>query len=81
MKTEDDRYQYQPWHIKIWRKRYYILIPFEAVRIYTRGKLCFRNAWKLAKGLAQSKMKWFWTMGEVNERFRNIFEKRKNKGN
>lgn len=74
---------------KIWRKRWYLLIPFQwfwystvvKFKVYIdeikdgelvdtgeyeiiRGK----NLWSLLKGMAQSKMKWYYTMDEVKER-------------
>ena len=58
-----DRYQYQPWHVKLWRRRHYIPIPLIAARIYlttrkNREGLPFWTAWSIAIGLAQVKMNW-----------------------
>lgn len=88
MNTEEksDRYQCQPWYIKLWRKRYYWYMPFGTLRamfIYLTNKEfredekewgntnVFRYAamhWKIEKGLAQVKMKWYYTWDEVKER-------------
>ena len=77
----DDRYQNQSWYIRLWRRRYYILVPFVAFRmwyglLWTRkvplpqDDYSFDLCWKLAKGLAQGKMKWYYTMDEVKERWK-----------
>jgi len=33
-RDKTNRYQYQPWYIKLWRRRHYIPIPFVAASIY-----------------------------------------------
>jgi len=71
-RNKADRYQYQPWHIKLWRRRHYIRIPLMALKFYiadfSRGchsALSLRNAWSIAIGLAQVKMNWLWDYAEI----------------
>jgi len=73
MRDKADRYQHQPWHVKLWRRRHYIPIPFVAVRIYlatrkSREGLPFRAAWSIAIGLAQVKMNWLHDWSEIRDR-------------
>jgi hypothetical protein len=71
MSDKQDRYQYQPWYIKLWRRRHYILIPFSAFKMWARGvfdKCQFRFCWSIAKGIAQCNMNWVYDWEEVKER-------------
>lgn len=54
-----NRYQHQNWYIKLWRRRYYLLIPFTAYSIWKTGEK-FKVAWSLAIGLTQVKMNWLY---------------------
>ena len=65
---EKDRYQYQSWYIKLWRRRYYLTIPFTALSIWVRVGERFRFAWSISIGLAQSKMNWLYDWEEVRGR-------------
>lgn len=80
-KEEDnDRYQNQTWYIKFWRQRYYLLIPYcvitcylyNIVKVSCEDRLSFIECWKIHIGLAQMKMKWYYTWEEVTERLNNI---------
>jgi hypothetical protein len=71
MSDKQDRYQYQSWYIKFWRRRYYILIPIFAFKMWVKGSFNnyrFRICWSIAKGLAQAKMNWLYDWEEVKER-------------
>ena len=74
MKDKKDRYQYQPWHIKLWRRRWYMKIPLDAIRIWIAnrnkkdGLSTFNFALALAIGEAQYKMNWLY---DFNEAFPN----------
>ena len=79
MPTGELRFQYCPWYMKLWRYRYYIPIPYYAVRAYIwqfyhieKGEieepLPLRVHWGIAKGMAQVAMKWYYTMEEVEKR-------------
>lgn len=77
MKDEAKRFQNQPWYIKLWRFRWYLLIPFEAVYWFLideirqpKDKLDFKIHWSVAIGLAQHRMKWFYTADEVISQFK-----------
>jgi hypothetical protein len=59
---------------KLWRYRWYLLLPFVWLRIkfsilisknVEDLNMTNKNIWKLSKGLMQSKMKWYYTMDEV----------------
>jgi hypothetical protein len=73
-----DKYQDQPWYIKLWRRRYYLMIPFVALRIYFAAKkqednefpVWFKHAWSIATGLAQGKMNWTVEWAEAEARIR-----------
>lgn len=73
MSNKADRYQYQPWYVKLWRRRHYLPIPFQAARMYLatrkqRRPLSFRNAWSVAIGLAQVRMIWLHDWDELRVR-------------
>lgn len=62
----DDRYQYQPWYIKLWRRRHYIPIPWVAFKIWWKNSdTPWELAWSIAVGSAQILMKWHYTMDEI----------------
>ena len=60
----DDRYQHQPWWVKLWRRRYYLMIPFMALRLRWFGEMDGHN-WDVAIGLAQVDMKWYYESHEI----------------
>lgn len=65
---KDDRFQNQPWYIKLWRYRWYLKIPFGTIRYRFNSSLCdreWRKAYSMAIGDAQLKMKWYHTIEEV----------------
>ena len=64
MSKIDDRYQNQKWYVKLWRRRHYLLIPKMAFSIWLGGRNP-GHCWDIAAGLAQSKMKWYFTWEEV----------------
>lgn len=75
---KQNRFQYQPWYIKLWRLRYYLPIPFMAVRfwLYERKRELededdwrdsFSNMWSIAKGMAHHKMHWVYDWEEIRE--------------
>jgi hypothetical protein len=75
MRDKKDRYQFQPWYIKLWRRRYYLKIPFNAISIWIRGKERFRFAWSISIGLAQCKMNWLYDWEEVRGRLKEKVDK------
>jgi hypothetical protein len=64
-----NRFQDQPWYIKLWRYRWYLSIPFRMIRIYLANTKKLDNdlyfAYSLAMGEAHYKMKWFYTVEEA----------------
>jgi len=73
MSQKSDRYQNQPWYVRLWRRRHYVPIPYRAVRIWVSDRksddpIGFRNCWGLAIGLAQCSMKWYYDWDEVKAR-------------
>jgi len=63
------RFQHAPWYIKAWRLRFYLTIPFRAVRMWWNrapdDDLPFSFWWGLATGIAQMEMRWWYTSEEV----------------
>lgn len=78
----DDRYQFQPPHVKLWRRRHQLRVPYDFVRMTyyacVRGDwfnhsdpMVFRatTCWSLAQGYAHARMNWVHTLEEVMEEF------------
>jgi hypothetical protein len=65
-----DRYQFQPWYIKLWRRRWLLPVPFYALRVWwcnrkdTDFPLTFGQAVSIEIGMAHVKMKWYFTAEE-----------------
>ena len=71
---------------KLWRYRWYLLLPFVWLRIKISVliskntdelNLSNKNIWKTSKGILQYKMKWYYTMEEVMEVMEDISKKYK----
>ena len=74
-----DRFQDQPWYIKLWRYRHYLRIPYSTIIYRYRSKIAEKNwkfAYDLAVGDAQIKMDWLYTLDEV---MASLAENRKKK--
>ena len=81
-----DRYQDQNWIVKIWRRRWYLLIPFDVLLMWARYRLkhrrerpgddelpmSFSNFWSLAIGIAQCKMMWVYEWEDVKARLKGL---------
>lgn len=85
MNMEEKRYQDCSLIVKIWRRRFYFLIPYEAIRFFFLNSLHakssddlidFRSCWSIAIGLAQSRMNWTYSWEEVKERIDARMDKR-----
>lgn len=62
----DDRYQFQPWHVRLWRRRHLILVPWVTLQIkLDHPQDPWGLAWSVASGLAHCKMKWVYTWDET----------------
>jgi hypothetical protein len=70
--TRDDRYQFQPWYIKLWRRRHQLVIPYMTFRYCWVGDWpgidTWKLAWRVAVGEADYRMNWLYTLEEVKER-------------
>jgi len=67
-KQLEQRYQFQPWYIKLWRRRYYLTIPFLTLSVWLKSRKQFLLIWSLSIGMVQGKMRWYYTMDEVRDR-------------
>jgi len=74
-KSDDDgwlanRYQNQPWYIKLWRRRHYLSVPYDAYQSWRawKGDETFRTCWGVSIGMAQARMKWFFTIEEIMDK-------------
>ena len=80
MTNKENRFQFQPWYVKLWRRRHQLLIPYEALRTYMGGRKrnswgsrsAWHIAWSIAVGEADMKMEWWWTSDELKERLEKI---------
>jgi hypothetical protein len=80
---EEIRYQDCPWYVRLWRRRWYLMVPIWTIQYFKTpwtnedGSLGEEswNTWSLsysiAVGEAQGKMRWYYTMDEVRERFQS----------
>jgi hypothetical protein len=72
------RYQNQPWHIKLWRNRWTLMVPVWFLRSigkkYSDGSVLHpKFVWSICRGTAHHKMDWWYTMDEVEERIEEKF--------
>jgi len=76
--NRDNRYQNQPWYVRLWRRRHYLRVPFDFLRYQLRSnqaKDAFfgdcapgerrRFNWGLAIGCAQVRMNWVYDWEEI----------------
>lgn len=68
----DDRYQHQPWYIKLYRNLRYQPISVVSSIYWSLAALGHKNRWRkigfiwsLRKGLVQMDMKFYYTMEEL----------------
>lgn len=72
-----ERFQSQPWHIKLWRYRHYIPVLPLAFKswitklILNKPRDSFTFYVGIYKSSAQVKMKWLYSMEEMLHRLRN----------
>jgi hypothetical protein len=70
-----DRFQDQPWYIKLWRLRWYIPVSYQTVRIYLANRKKIDKdlyfAYSLAMGEAHYKMKWLYSLEEAMKLLEN----------
>lgn len=75
MSNKQDRFQYQPWYIKLWRYRWYLTIPYCAIKWWIVANvsneydsMSFKHEWSMAKGMAQVKMNWLYDWDEIKRK-------------
>ena len=93
------RYQQCNWLEKLWRRRWYLAVPFMTIfktvtkeRIYedeeVDGKLVhtdhyitygYKNWYRICIGIAQTKMKYYYTHDEVKQHFEEWKQERNEK--
>lgn len=79
--SKKDRYQFQPWYIKLWRRRWYVVILYWAFMMWFRNfkrfplSFCF----KLATGIAQSRMNWTYDWKDVKKHLEKKIQTHKKK--
>ena len=64
------RFQESPWYIKLWRYRWYLLLPFWSLKYYLfqfidAFPLTWNQCFNIAKGEARYKMGWIYTYEEL----------------
>ena len=65
------RYQFQPWYIKLWRRRWYLTIPYWTLRTVlneANKEFSIKDLWGISTGMAQSQMGWYYTIEETKAR-------------
>lgn len=80
---DQNRYQYQPWYVRLWRKRHLIPIPYRAIKTWWRAlgshsQVSFKNAWSIEHGFAHVEMEWYYTSEEMWEKWNEQSIARKN---
>ena len=72
--SKQDRFQYQPWYIKLWRYRWYLLIPLDIFIMWLydrtrkppdRSHFSLQNYSDIAISSAQIKMKWVYDFEDL----------------
>jgi hypothetical protein len=72
----EKRYQECNWLGKLWRCRYYLLVPFQWLqwKLFTpKGEFNDKTMWHLLIGMAQGDMKYYWTEEEVDQMLREKY--------
>ena len=69
-----NRFQDQPWYVKLWRYRWYFRVPYDTLRIYFNSKMANKElglAYSIAMGEAHYRMNWLYTMDEAMKVLKN----------
>lgn len=64
--VNENRYQFQPWYIKLWRRRHYLYIPIDTIKTWFRSDISLKHCFSIAIGWAQVKMDWTYTLEEMD---------------
>ena len=67
----NNRYQFQPWPVRLWRRRHLLAVPF-VWAWYWRWHLFHwtwpeYSPWRFAVSGAHIRMKWVWSLEEVKQ--------------
>jgi hypothetical protein len=76
------RFQFQPWYIKLWRRRWLLVIPFEALSLWLanfgdkEADISWKVAWSIAHGMAHmpGRMNWVYDWDEVKKRLEDALD-------
>jgi hypothetical protein len=76
-----NRYQNQPWYIKLWRWRWNLMVPVWFLRRvghqWVDGyPLHPKFTWSICRGTAHHKMDWWYTWEEVDARLQKVLDDR-----
>jgi len=76
-----DRFQNQKWYVKLYRLRWRLLIPYWFLVVWWdnligKNRLKTKLLWRVAKSVADSKMKYWYTQEEVFGKIKKEIEKR-----
>jgi hypothetical protein len=66
---KENRFQFQKWYVKLWRMRWYLLVPYSVLSSAFRDKFSekFEWYWDIAIGHAQIRMKYWWGIEEIED--------------
>lgn len=72
--NDKDRYQFQPWYVKLWRNRHEMMVPWYAIKAWLKQikkpetdpmRLTFKQCWSICKGIADGCKGHYYTWDEV----------------
>jgi len=72
------QYQYNYWLVKLWRRRWYLLIPLEALYSYLyiyfshvkdKEFYSFEICWSIACGMADCRMEWLLDWEDLKDKW------------
>lgn len=64
--VNENRYQFQPWYIKLWRRRYYLFIPISTICLWFRNDIPLKHCFSIVTGMVQIRMNWTYTLEEMD---------------
>ena len=70
----DKRYQNCNIFEKIWRRRWYLMIPIWTFKLKYKTDISIKDAWSISIGIAQVEMNWCYDADEVFSRLKTKFE-------
>ena len=72
------RYQFCPPHVKLWRRRHYLKVPFTALQLWWYSKkdedpFTLGNSWSIATGMADGDMYWLYDWEDVKKELKHKY--------